>query len=278
MLKLLLTIFTKIPYQFTATPMHLVDKIPPTVTAAGLRMLLAITDRFKYREMSTTIVDNSDLMSRTGLSAKGVQRGRKQLVEAGIIEAEQVGSNQRSPRWRYRFPAEVLGLDQLPEPKQKSAPKQKPLLDKDVQPKDKDVQPLDKDVQKELSGKERADAYWGKVSEASAKPEKTDIRNIEYISLYNGFEESEASETDSPKSSAVAPISAVSDKSVELVERMVEKAKTRLADGSLDLEDWESIALDTIHPNRQGAKILFEDYNQELVKVEWFKRVVRELK
>ena len=278
MLKLLLTIFTKIPYQFTATPMHLVDKIPPTVTAAGLRMLLAITDRFKYREMSTTIVDNSDLMSRTGLSAKGVQRGRKQLVEAGIIEAEQVGSNQRSPRWRYRFPAEVLGLDQLPEPKQKSAPKQKPLLDKDVQPKDKDVQPLDKDVHDGLSGKERADAYWGKVSEASAKPEKTDIRNIEYISLYNGFEEQKPSETDSPKPKAVAPVLAVGDKSVELVDKMIEKAKAKLESGDLDLNDWETLALEAIHPNRDGAKLLFGDYDQDLVKDEWFKRAVRELR
>jgi DNA-binding Lrp family transcriptional regulator len=278
MLKLLLTIFTKIPYQFTATPMHLVDKIPTTVTAAGLRMLLAITDRFKYREMSTTIVDNSDLMSRTGLSAKGVQRGRKQLVEAGIIEAEQVGSNQRSPRWRYRFPAEVLGLDQLPEPKQKSAPKQKSLLDKDVQSKDKDVQPLDKDVHEGLSGKERADAYWGKVSEASAKPEKTDIRNIEYISLYNGFEEQKPSETDSPKPTAKASVLAVGDKSVELAKKMIELAKTKLADGDLDLNDWKPLALEAISPNTEGAKLLLVSYNQELLKDEYFKRVVKELR
>ena len=268
----------KIPYVFSPTPRSVVEKLPKTVSASGLRVLLVISDKFNWRDLSTGVIDNSDLMSLSGLSAKAVQRGRKQLIEAGIIEAEQMGKNHRSPRWRYRFPAEVLGLDELPEPRQKSAPKQKPVLDKDVQLLDKDVQAGDKNVQKELSGKERADAYWGKVSEDSAKTEKTGQRIYEIYSLKNANEESEAGETDRPKSPAVAPISAVGDKSVGLVDRMIQKAKTRLADGSLDLNDWESLALESIHPNRQGAKILFEDYNHELVKDEWFKRAVRELR
>jgi len=268
----------KIPYVFSPTPRSVVEKLPKTVSASGLRVLLVISDKYNWRDLSTGVVDNSDLMSLSGLSAKAVQRGRKQLIEAGIIEAEQLGKNHRSPRWRYRFPAQVLGLDELPEPRQKSAPKQKPVLDKDVQLLDKDVQAEDKNVQKGLSGKERADAYWGKVSEASAKPEKSGQRIYEIYSLKNGNEESEASETDSPKPKAVAPVLAVGDKSVELVDKMIEKAKAKLESGDLDLNDWETLALEAIHPNRDGAKLLFGDYNHELVKVEWFKRAVRELK
>jgi len=268
----------KIPYVFTPTPRSVVEKLPKTVSASGLRVLLVISDKYNWRDLSTGVVDNSDLMSLSGLSAKAVQRGRKQLIEAGIIEAEQLGKNHRSPRWRYRFPAQVLGLDELPEPRQKSAPKQKPVLDKDVQLLDKDVQAEDKNVQKGPVDESTVKAEYDRVLGRNEKPEKSGQRIYEIYSLKNANEKSEASETDSPKSSAVAPISAVSDKSVELVDRMIQKAKTKLESGDLDLNDWESIALDTIHPNRQGAKILFENYNHELVKGEWFKRAVRELR
>ena len=65
---------------------------------------------------------------------------------------------------------------------------------------------------------------------------------------------------------------------MELVGKMIDLARSRLEVGEVDLNDWEGIALDAVHPVREGAKIMFAEYNQELVKEEWFKRAVRELR
>ena len=267
----------KIPYVFTPTPRSVIEKVPATVSASGLRVLLAISDKYNWRDLSTGIVDNSELMSRTGLSAKAVQRGRKQLIVAGIIEAEQQGQH-RSPRWKYRFPAEILGLDELPKPKEKTTGQECPegqvVVDKDVQLLDKDVQPKDKDVQKARMGEEGAksvqERFFGSQKSTENEGERISSRN----SLNNVSGESKSEATAQPKPLAVASGFAGGDKSVKLVDDMLAKAESRLAAGeAVDLEDWKSIAIDAVHPIRGGAEILLDGYNQELIKVEWFKRL-----
>ena len=266
---------SKFPFQFSASPKFLAQKIPDTVTAQGLRLLLGICDYHNHRYLSTPPIHNQKLMDRTGLSARGLLRGRQQLVEAGIITAHQQDDNRKSPRWSYRFTEQILGVELVEEGIEKAE------MDSDanVTLNTKVVRSIE--IPDWLKGEAKVPSkpVAVEVSEPKKEAEKSDIRiNSLELSIKRDFEGQKSSETDSPKSPAVAPISAVGDKSVELVDRMIQKAKTRLADGSLDLEDWESIALESIHPNRQGAKILFEDYNQELVKVEWFKRVVKELR
>ena len=275
----------KIPYVFTPTPRSVIEKVPATVSASGLRVLLAISDKYNWRDLSTGIVDNSELMSRTGLSAKAVQRGRKQLIVAGIIEAEQQGQH-RSPRWKYRFPAEVLGLDELPKPKEKvekttgqECPEGQVLLDKDVQLLDKDVQPKDRNVQKARGRRESAKAGYERLFGSQKSTENEGERISSRNSLNNGNGEGESEASAQPKPLAVASGFAGGEKSVQLVGKMLALVEDRLAAGEVvDLEDWETIALDAIHPVREGAKIMIQDYNQDLLKNEWFKRAAKELR
>ena len=270
----------KIPYVFTPTPRSVIEKVPATVSASGLRVLLAISDKYNWRDLSTGIVDNSELMSRAGLSAKAVQRGRKQLIEAGIIEAEQQGQH-RSPRWKYRFPAEILGLDELPEPKEKvgkttgqECPEGQVVVDKDVQLLDKDVQPKDKDVQKTRMGEEGAksvqERFFGSQKKTENEGERISSRN----SLKNGSGESESEATAQPKPLAVASGFAGGNKVIDLADKMVALVESRLAAGEVvDLNDWKALAYDALHKDREGAKYLFQSYPEIDLHKEWFTRV-----
>ena len=265
----------KFPFQFSASPKFLAQKIPDTVTAQGLRLLLGICDYHNHRYLSTPPIHNQKLMDRTGLSAQGLLRGRQQLVEAGIITAHQQDDNRKSPRWSYRFTEQILGVELVEEGIEKAEKDS----DEDVTLNTKVVRSIE--IPDWLKGEAKVPSkpVAVEVSEPKKEAEKSDIRiNSLELSIKRDFEEQKSSESDRPKPPAVAPVLAVGDKSVELVDRMIEKAKAKLESGDLDLNDWETLALEAIHPNRDGAKLLFGDYDQDLVKDEWFKRAVRELR
>ena len=270
----------KIPYHFTGLPKFVVDKIPDSVTALGFRVLLGVADVHDHSIMLARSVSNEQLMERTGLNRRGLARGRQQLIEAGLIEATQQDENRNSSRWNYRFRPEILvpigdGLQVRPDgPSVEESPKQ---IDQVVPQVDEAVPLSDKAVslqQALSSGKSVATTL---VSEPKTEDDSEGIRIRDNISLL----ESVASETKSSHHDLTEPAGAgsvVVNKSVELADKMIALAKVRLEVGEVDLNDWEGIALDAVHPDREGAKILIKDYNQDLLKNEWFKRAVKELR
>jgi|10_taG_2_1085330.scaffolds.fasta_scaffold41660_3 hypothetical protein len=265
----------KFPFQFSASPKFLAQKIPDTVTAQGLRLLLGICDYHNHRYLSTPPIHNQKLMDRTGLSARGVLRGRQQLIEAGIITAHQQDDNRKSPRWSYRFTEQILGVELVEEGIEKAEKDS----DEDVTLNTKLVRSIE--IPDWLKGEAKVPSkpVAVGVSEPKKEAEKSDIRiNSKELSIKRDFEEQKSSESDSPKPIAEASVLAVGNKSVELVGKMIELAKSKLAGGEVDLNDWKPLALEAISPNTEGAKLLLVSYNQELVKDEYFKRVVKELR
>lgn len=263
----------KIDFQFSPIPLRLSAKTEG-LTAQSLRLVLFIGIYYNNKFRSTPLIQNQTVCEKTGLSLRGVQRARNQLVEAGIIVADQQDGNPKSNRWAYKWTAEILGFD--PAEKDESKPESKPKShDKDVGASDKDVGASDNTVDKTMSLDEFLNSMTDKVSGPKKKVEKADIRfkSID-LNYKRGFEESKSEATAQPKPLAVASGFAGGDKSVKLVDDMLAKVESRLAAGEVvDLEDWKSIAIDAVHPIRGGAKILLDGYNQELVKGEWFKRL-----
>ena len=270
----------KIPYHFTGLPKFMVDKIPDSVTALGFRVLLGMADVHDHSTMVAQSVPNEKMMERTGLNRRGLARGRQQLVEAGLIEATQQDENRNSSRWNYRYRPEILvpiGEAAEVRPSRPSVDESPKQIDQVVPQVDKVVPLSDKAVslqQALSSGKSVATTL---VSEPKTEDDSEDIRIRDNKSL----QEPVASETKSSHHDLTEPAGAgsvVVNKSVELADKMIALAKARLEVGEVDLNDWENIALDAVHPVREGAKIMFAEYNQELVKEEWFKRAVRELR
>tara|TARA_Y100000310_G_scaffold246181_1_gene251325 strand:- start:1235 stop:2011 length:777 start_codon:yes stop_codon:yes gene_type:complete len=258
----------------------MVDKIPDSVTALGFRVLLGVADVHDHSIMLARSVSNEQLMERTGLNRRGLARGRQQLIEAGLIEASQQDENRNSSRWNYRFRPEILvpigdGLQVRPDrPSVEESPKQ---VDQVVQQVDKTVPLSDKVVslQQALnSGKSVATTL---VSEPKNEDDSEDIRIRDNKSLL----ESVASKTKSSHHDLTEPAGAgsvVVNKSVELADKMIALARSRLEVGEVDLNDWKSLALEAISPNVEGAKLLFVSYPEQEIKDEWFKRAVRELR
>lgn len=270
----------KIPYQFSPMPKFLLDKLPATVTAAGLRVLLAIIDVFDHAisKLCTGRIENKDLMARTGLSAKSLQRGRGQLVQAGIITAEQVGEVSQSSRWQYRFTPLALGMDIDVQ----AATESEARLDVDVQKVDKDVQLLDKDVQAGKEEKERLNAYWDSDPEPSEQEEESDIRISSRNSLNTVIGETgiDSSEVAGSDADATYPPLGM-DRSVELVQKMIAGAES--VDGEMDLKSdllfWSLVSQAL---GRSGAedmatvKALLSalNYNEMEIKKLWFKELL----
>ena len=265
----------KFPFQYGAMPQFIAQKIPDTGTAQGLRLLLGICDYHNHRYLSTPPIHNQKLMDRTGLSARGVLRGRQQLVEAGIITAHQQDDNRKSPRWSYRFTEQILGVELAEEGIEKA----KKDSDENVTSNTKVVKSIEIPDWLKAEAKEPSKPVVAEVSEPEKESEKTDIRiNSLELSIKRDFEEHKASESDRPKPVADASVLAVGNKSVELVGKMIELAKSKLADGEVDLNNWKPLALEAISPNTEGAKLLFVSYPEQEVKDEWFRRAVRELR
>jgi len=263
----------KIDFQFSPIPLRLSAKTEG-LTAQSLRLVLFIGIYYNNKFRSTPLIQNQTVCEKTGLSLRGVQRARNQLVEAGIIVADQQDGNPKSNRWAYKWTAEILGFD--PAEKDESKPESKPKShDKDVGASDKDVGASDKDVDKTMSLDEFLNSMTDKVSGPKKKVEKADIRfkSID-LNYKRGFEESKSEATAQPKPVAVASGFAGGNKVIDLADKMVALVESRLAAGEVvDLNDWKALAYDALHKDREGAKYLFQSYPELDLHKEWFTRV-----
>ena len=108
----------KASYNFSSLPEKAIDRVMRAsketgqgLTSSGLLLLLAVSDCFSWKWLSTPYLRNQNLMDRTGLSRRSLQRGRQQLIKSQVVTAWQEDDNPRSDRWAYAFTKKVLGFD-----------------------------------------------------------------------------------------------------------------------------------------------------------------------
>ena len=280
----------KILYQFSASPKFMVSKMPSSVTSAGLRLALVVNDYFNPVMLATPAIPNDKLCQRAGLTLRSLQRGRNQLIKAGVLEAEQVDSN--SGRWIYKFTDSVLGLeaepaaeltDQTAEEGCDTDVEPKKTDDTDVVSNDNPVAPDDNPVALD-EVKKRFEKLTGvRVPANPKKPAEKGIRisSLE-LSIKRESEQQEIGET-RPQDLGLRPdLGSGANKVEELVEKMIgleqdwgldEDDRNPEFQGATDDLFWLLVS-EIVEWNEQmieGSKLLFAaTYDQpDYVKQRW---------